>query len=230
MRDVLINEAFEFHPLNNLPMELREAADPKLLPQPGVVLETTGNRPLLFSLRRDSYRDLVMTFKLFDRDAKGEVVLLTNWPLRRSFPVFLRNVLLEYGNLSVGGRSLQAGEPFQFRPEPGVEWTGVKPPKGPEKPFQHRGDPKDPDLVFTDTEQLGLYELVSAGKRRSFAVNLLDPLESDIEPRGRFKVGGDTIVAEPERRQPFDLWKWFALGALILLVLEWYVYNRRVFV
>ena len=227
MKDVAIGEAFEFPPRTKVPKEVPEEAAKKPRPQLNTVLETTEDRPLLFSMRRGPYKDLVMTFALFND--KGD--LLTNWPLRRSFPVFLRNVLLEYGNLSIGGRSLQAGEPFQFRPEPGVNWLEVLPPKGEAKPFQRRGNPKDPDLVFSDTEQLGLYELVSAGPvRRSFAVNLLDPLESDIEPRKRFKVGSDTVEAEPERRQPYDLWKWFALGALVLLLLEWYVYNRRVFV
>jgi hypothetical protein len=222
LRDVAIGEAFEFHPVKSLPEEMQEEAKDRPV-RLDTVLETTGDRPLLFGLRRGAYKDLVMTFALFND--RGD--LLTNWPLRRSFPVFLRNVVVEYGNLSVGGRLLRAGEPFLFRPEPGVVWTGVQPPDGPEKKLQRRGDP---DLVFADTEQLGVYELVSADRRRSFAVNLLDAQESDIEPREVFQVGRDTIKAEEERQQPYDLWKWFALGALIVLMLEWYVYNRRVFV
>ena len=65
---------------------------------------------------------------------------------------------------------------------------------------------------------------------RHFAVNLLDPNESNIEPRADIKIGGDDVTAGTERRQPRDLWKWIALAALILLLVEWYVYNRRIYV
>ena len=30
--------------------------------------------------------------------------------------------------------------------------------------------------------------------------------------------------------QPRDLWKWMALAALLLVLLEWYIYNRRIFI
>ena len=45
--------------------------------------------PVLFTLGRGSYTDLVMTFPLVSDGGD----LVTNWPLQPSFPLFLRNVL-----------------------------------------------------------------------------------------------------------------------------------------
>jgi hypothetical protein len=61
-------------------------------------------------------------------------------------------------------------------------------------------------------------------------VNLLDANESNIEPRTDIKIGSDEVAAGEERRQPRELWKWLALAALGLLLVEWYVYNRRIYV
>jgi hypothetical protein len=74
---------------------------------------------------------------------------------------------------------------------------------------------------------------VSWGDRkwqRSFAVNLLDTDESAIEPRPSIQIGAKEIKAGQETRQPRDLWKWLIVAALGMLLLEWYVYNRRIFV
>ncbi len=66
--------------------------------------------------------------------------------------------------------------------------------------------------------------------QRSFAVNLLDVEESNIEPRTAIHIGAEQVVSDQERRQPRELWKWFVLLALGLLLAEWYIYNRRVYV
>jgi len=68
------------------------------------------------------------------------------------------------------------------------------------------------------------------GAVRHFAVNLLDPNESNIEPRTEIKIGGEEVAAGQERRQPREVWKWIALAALVLLLVEWYVYNKRIYV
>ena len=33
-----------------------------------------------------------------------------------------------------------------------------------------------------------------------------------------------------DRSQPYELWKWFVLAAFLVLLAEWYIYNRRVYV
>ena len=43
-------------------------------------------------------------------------------------------------------------------------------------------------------------------------------------------MGPDRVAAGQERGQPWEAWKWAVLLALALLSLEWYLYNRRVYV
>ena len=43
-------------------------------------------------------------------------------------------------------------------------------------------------------------------------------------------IGSERVVAGEERKQPLELWKWIILLALILLMLEWYIYNRRIYI
>ncbi|HLJ97781.1 MAG TPA: hypothetical protein VKU02_31760, partial [Gemmataceae bacterium] len=79
--------------------------------------------------------------------------------------------------------------------------------------------------------RIGVYRVAWGGEwQRSFAVNLLDADESNIEPRTAIHIGAEQVVSDQERRQPRELWKWFVLLALGLLVAEWYIYNRRVYV
>jgi hypothetical protein len=167
-----------------------------------------------------------MTFPLIDD--KGS--LATNWPLQLSFPLFLRNVLYVLGNVVEADRerSVQPGEPMVLGPEADIATVSIFPPKGAPQKLE-RGN--RPEFIFAGTDQLGIYKVVrDDGVVRHFAVNLLDSNESNIEPRADIKIGGDEVGAGQERRQPREMWKWLALAALILLLLEWYIYNRRIFI
>jgi hypothetical protein len=87
------------------------------------------------------------------------------------------------------------------------------------------------DFVYGATDRLGVYRARWSGAvQRSFAVNLLDAEESNIEPRTVLQFGSDQVVAGKERRQPRELWKWFVIAALIVLMAEWYIYNKRVYI
>jgi Ca-activated chloride channel family protein len=82
---------------------------------------------------------------------------------------------------------------------------------------------------FAETDAVGFYE-VSAGSRKStFAVNLLSPTESDIRPQSLQTPPGNTVqestgVATVNK----EIWQWLAVGALAVLLLEWWVYHRRI--
>ncbi|MCI0737550.1 MAG: hypothetical protein L0Y72_00805, partial [Gemmataceae bacterium] len=66
------------------------------------------------------------------------------------------------------------------------------------------------------------------GGVRNFSVNLLDANESNIEPRDEIRIGNERISAGQDRPQPRDLWKWILVLALVLLLVEWYIYTKRV--
>jgi hypothetical protein len=87
------------------------------------------------------------------------------------------------------------------------------------------------DFTFGGTDLLGVYQVArDDGGQRSFAVNLLDANESHIEPKKEIHIGNERFSAGQERKQPLELWKWIILLALVLLMMEWYIYNRRVFI
>ena len=92
---------------------------------------------------------------------------------------------------------------------------------------------KSGKLSFTETGELGIYEVQSGGKTVDrFAVNLFDPAESDIRPNpspsikvGEVKVEGE-VTSEASRK---EIWKTLALIGLAILAVEWYIYNRRIY-
>jgi hypothetical protein len=198
----------------------------RLLPPVTRLIEAGGETPMLFTLPRGSFTDLVMAFSLVD-DRGG---LTTNWSLQTSFPLFLRNVLYHLGNVGDAVRevTVQAGEPIVLRPEAGVQSLKVTSPRGQTTTLK-RG--QEAEFTYGETEALGIYRVVhDDGVARGFAVNLLDANESNIEPRQEIQIGNKRITADQERPQTRELWKWILLLALILLMVEWYIYNRRIYV
>jgi hypothetical protein len=190
------------------------------------LIETDRDMAVLLTLNRESFTDLVMTFPLLNE--KNE--LLTNWPLQPSFPLFLRNVLRALGNFSdtAGEERVQPGQVKTLKPDAVLDRLTVVDPGGKEHLLE-RG--KRADFNFGGTDQLGVYRVSwPDGTQRSFAVNLLDRDESNIEPRSLIQIGSQKIEAGQERGQPRELWPWLVLAALGLLLTEWYLYNRRIYV
>ena len=69
-----------------------------LPPRTPRLIESENNNSLLLTLSRGSFTDLVMTFAIIDDTGSFN----TDWPLKPSFPLFLRNVLYALGNISDG--------------------------------------------------------------------------------------------------------------------------------
>jgi hypothetical protein len=238
--DVRTDEAFVFDVKKNLdPKAAKELqlpdGDPlkRMLPSITRIVETSNQAPLVFALTRGPHTDLVMTFALMGDG--GELV--SDWPLQTSFPLFFRNMLYVLGNVDDAKRSVSvsAGEPVVLRPEAGFQFVEITTPA--KQTVQLKRKDRT-DVMFSDTEQLGIYryqigmttdtkELDSL--QRGFAVNLLDPNESNIEPRETIRFGsGEPVKSGTEMSQPREIWKWILLIAVLLLMLEWLVYHRRI--
>ena len=191
------------------------------------LMEIDQNVTIMFTLNRQLYSDLVMTFPILNAKSEWN----SNWPLQPSFPLFLRNVIYTYGNISDGAseEALQAGQVKTLRPDVPVSDVEVTDPAGNVQKIE-RGSRTE--FTYGQTNKLGLYKVGWSDRKwqRSFAVNLLDIDESSIEPRPSVQIGAKEVKAGQETRQPRDLWKWLIVAALGLLLLEWYVYNKRIFV
>ena len=203
-----IAEAYRF---NNLP------------PKTPRLVEGDRDLLLLFSLSRRAYKDLVLAFPLATEDDKWN----TRWFLKPLFPLFLRNLLYSLGNVrdATTEETVRPGEPKVLRPFGDVQEIRVRSPSGSSTNLE-RGTRAG--FTFGGTGELGVYDATWADQTRRFAVNLFDPNESNIEPRPSVKIGETQIEAGPTRRQPRELWRWAVALGLAFLLVEWWVYNRRV--
>jgi hypothetical protein len=212
--DIAISQAFRF-----------DLKDPRVPPKVPRLLEADRETAVLFALPRRAFTDLVMTFPLVN--AKGEWT--TNWNLKLSFPVFLRNVLYTLGNVSdaAAEENVPPGQVKSLRPDVAVTQLEVTSPVGVKETLSR--NPAG-DFSYKNTERVGVYRAAWAGQdERSFAVNLLDAEESNLRPRDEIKIGAQSVAAGPSRGHTRETWKWSALAALALLVLEWVFYHRRIF-
>ena len=85
------------------------------------------------------------------------------------------------------------------------------------------------DSIFTETDQIGVYTLFaddSAFER--FTVNLMNPKESALSYSGT-TPDAEVPTAIESGLQPMtqEVWRWFALMAFLLLLLEWWFYHRN---
>lgn len=218
------------HPLVQL-LELWDVAIVEGFPVRGPegsksLIQTQGG-PLLAIAPRDAYEDVVLGCEIVSADRVN-----TNWPLRLSFPLFALNLVEYFGRPE---QSLVAGS---ARPGQTVELRSVTPTADIEVQLPDGALVRVPrsaqhTFSFVHSDQLGVYQVRQGGVvTGQFAVNLFDGAESNLAVRDKntIKIGYVEITgkagAAPASR---EAWKWLVLAALAVLVGEWYIYNRRVY-
>jgi hypothetical protein len=206
-----------------------------------VLIESTAG-PIAAVAPRESYQDAVLGFELVGQDAGGSRTVNTNWPRRHSFPTFCLNAL-EYlaGGAESEVASVRPGHTIELRVPGASKELSVVDPTGSTTPLTSSGQEVIP---FHDTDRPGVYQ-VKAGNQivERFAVNLFDRTESDVRvtpSQGRddhtvraadIQIGHVDVAASdartPSRR---EAWKALLVAALVVLMMEWYIYNRRVYI
>jgi hypothetical protein len=157
----------------------------------------------------------------------------SNWPFNVSFVVFMAsavNFLADDTGAGASGRTVQPGTVYADRLPPGSTNVTVKPPDADAQSVQATSDGR----VVSWAGQPGPTDLPGTGGRptRLFAANLFDPWESDVGSTEVLELASavvearDTGTANTTRR----LWPWLLLAALLVMLLEWFVYNRKVHV
>jgi hypothetical protein len=196
--------------------------------------------PLAFVVPREGYSDTVVTFAL--QDGPG---VNTDWVRKYSFPLFIYNALQVVGNArdSAGEEVHAPGQPVQLRPETINDKIRVAMPSG--KAEDLKRSPQG-GFVYNDADASGLYHVTwSPSGAQTFAVNQFDARESDLAPRGlvppgtppeqvdkyKIKIGYNPVNSTKNSViAPRDWWKPIAVAALMVVLFEWYVYNRRVYI
>ena len=190
------------------------------VPRQAEVMVEGPQGPVLFRYAADGRQYLVLTFPI-ER---------STWVSKLSFPVFVYNAIRYLG----GGDAEAERGPVR----PG-ETLRVPIPPGTDKLRLLRPDDSRATLVpdasgvayYGGTERVGVYRAENGvpGFDR-FAVNLEDDWESDVAPPSSpLKVGAAPVVelAAIKTATP-EVWRWFIGAALALMLIEWWVYNRRV--
>ena len=158
----------------------------------------------------------------------GFDTLQSTWPLRIAFPIFIANAV-EFLNPASAKHSqlfIRAGEPFRFALAQNASSAQIILPNGKMRELQV--DPTAREIVFGDTIRQGTYRLRVGTNETAFCVNLLDVAESNIKPRAELQLGKYAKVeATTLKRANMELWRWIAVGALAVLMFEWWFYHRR---
>jgi hypothetical protein len=205
-------------------------------PPGGSVLIDSDAGAMLSLAPREGFEDAVLGFVLFE-SVTGEDGNLyerypTNWPTRPSFASFALNVLGYLGG-SRGGLesgSVRPGATVMLEGPDGQKTLDVRTPSG---ESLSAGAGPSGKFAFTGTGELGIYEVLAGGKTVGrFAVNLMDRSESDIPPGPTpvIKIGHVEVKGEsPWQAARRELWKPLVAIGLAVLLMEWYIYNRRVY-
>jgi hypothetical protein len=181
---------------------------------------------------RSGYEDAVLGFDIVTYAADGKSYGNTDWPRRRSFPVFVMNALKYLGGVrsSLAAPNILPGEPAVLRTATPVTSVMVSSPRG-----DRFSVPRELQntFIFGRTDELGIYEVREGSGQKvaqQFAVNLYDTRESDLTPADTLKLDNTDVKAQQDKQNARqELWKWLLLGAIGVLIFEWYIYNRRVY-
>lgn len=183
------------------------------------LVEGEGGALLLVG-ERNHHRLAIFTFALQDSDL----------PLQVAFPILMANITnwLSPGQLFAGNANLQLGDTLSLTPAASTSSIRITKPDG----QQWTGEVGERELVFSETDRLGVYELAvqdGTGEQAAgqFVVNLFSGRESNIMPASTLtltsQIEESNSTANIGQR---ELWVWLAILAFLVLLGEWWVHHR----
>ena len=183
--------------------------------------------------QRLGFEDAVIGFEIVTATEDGKKLANTDWPRHLSFPMFIQNVVNYLGNAAGlnAQKSYLPGENIEIRTVVPYESITVEAPDQQRKSIR-RG--RQNTYQFTDSRDLGIYKVYEGEDRfvdQQFAVNLTSREESDLRVPDSLELGYEEVQAGQALelgRQEY--WKWLLMLSLIILGVEWYIYNRRIYI
>jgi hypothetical protein len=143
-----------------------------------------------------------------------------------AFPLLVANAVsfLGGGDLSP---SLEPGRTVTLPVAPGVTQVSLEIPDGQVRRLQ----PEQGSIRLEEVELPGRYVIretgAASGEPRIFSVNMADDTESAIAPKARDAVTVPAAPGDDKIVTPLEIWPYLVVGALLLLVLEWWRFGRR---
>ena len=183
------------------------------------LIEADGG-PLLLAGETDGRQVAILTFDVRDSDL----------PLQITWPILMSSLVEWFTpqNVVSTAEALHVGDSLALNPQAGATSVRFTLPDGSSTQLPVQGQ-----MIFTDTEFPGQYtvEVFQDGslvQTAAFAVNVFDAGESNIGPQTGITLGGTTITqAVEEEIGQREFWPLLVLAALLVLLIEWYAYHRR---
>lgn len=195
-----------------------------LTPAPSMLpVIVTPETPLLIAGEQGSRRVAALSFDLHDSD----------FPLQPGFPVLMFNLVNWFLPPPVAGNAQVAPDtPVSIAAWPGVSRITITAPG--QQPVTVA--PPFPVAPFAQTDTPGIYEVTqySSGpggqvRHGAFAVNLFDPLQSDLAPTYLLPITNSTAFTASGPGIPHvlrEIWPWIAAFLLLVLCAEWWLFTR----
>ena len=201
------------------------------LPKEATAIVEGESGPILAFFTRGGSQFLISAFSLISEDEQGRLLSNTDWAAGVPFILFMQNAVHYLaGEMATTGRNtLRPGEAVTLGVPDDVSELEIRRPDG----RTDRLAVADAELAhYGGTDLVGAYEVTpSKPDARAFAVNLFDANESSVAPAAELALGAQRVAAQAESvevNQP--AWRYVLMGLLAILLLEWIVYNRRIFV
>ncbi|MFN5943969.1 MAG: hypothetical protein ACK46I_02710, partial [Phycisphaerae bacterium] len=225
--------------INFDPVQIATAREVTVDPAAGVAkLATLERGPALLEISKADTHALIVPFDYME----------SNWPLDVSFVVFLASSVNYLGEEVAGrldARALRPGQELRDRLPLGATNVRVRKPDNSESDVtpEQNGSILIPTLTTS-----GLYEVTWDGPitpgdvrnpannraLRVYASNLLDGKESDVPAEPQLALAaGEPIAANAQsaaRAGDVRLWPYLIMLGLGIVMVEWYIYNRKVYV
>lgn len=196
-------------------------------PEATTLIESSAG-PMLSFVREERRRFLLCAFNFFDEQRE---TLNTSWIFDESLVVFMHNALryLAGAGEEIDRPFLYPGEAIFASVRPGLSKLNIRRPADQQDQVNVRAD----GLVsYSRTDEVGLYQVEAEGiDRRDWAVNLMNDQESFVAVYRDFHIAGGQVQAGKEilaRHRP--LWPYALLILCGVLMLEWFIYNKRVWI
>ena len=188
------------------------------------LVRTTTGDPLMLAGETAGKRVVIFAFDLHQTDL----------PLQVAFPILMSNIvswLQPQATLDLPP-TLGAGDPVSIRAFPEADEIVVTPPGS-----NSQSTTLEPqaNVSFAATDHLGIYTVQQRangqpiGDPEQFAVNLFSLDKSNITPHPNLTLPGQPSNPNNPNTQeetPLEIWPWVLAIGLLILALEWWVYNR----
>lgn len=198
---------------------------------PVTVIASTQDGPAIVEVTEAATRAVVVPFDPLNSD----------WAFEPGFLLFLAESVNYLTDVGVTAGMIRPGTTLSERLPLGSRGVRLT---LPDRERLELVPAADGSVAYGPIRHIGIYsvswdgtpgstdQVVDGRARRVVAANLMDPEESALGTRSGVAMAREVVTAQEDgsERQRKRLWPYFLLAALGVIMLEWFVYNKKVHV